>query len=219
MIWIFDLDETLFDERTYVISGLKAVAQFLADDDHTKQNIFSEFMVHEFSTSGRAEVFQRLKSEFPEISKSISDLIEVYRNHLPEIDLLPDAKKILADLSAETMFLVTDGARLTQRNKIRALNLELVFRKTFVTDEHGPSAAKPGTKCFEMIRLICQSEWSDMVYVGDDPHKDFLNLKPLGVRTVRIRRGRFKHLILDQSHEAEIEINDLSELRSKLGEI
>ncbi len=219
MIWIFDLDETLFDEQTYVISGLKAVAQFLAEDDHTRQSTFSQFMVREFSTNGRDRVFQRLKSEFPEISESIGDLVNVYRNHQPEIELFPDAKKLLFELSAETMFLVTDGSHITQRSKIRALNLELVFRETFVTDEHGLGAAKPGTKCFEMIKSICRSDWSDMVYVGDDPHKDFVNLKPLGVRTVRINRGRFKHLILDQSHEAEILINDLSELRSKLGEI
>ena len=32
-----------------------------------------------------------------------------------------------------------------------------------------------------------------MVYVGDDPNKDFVNLNPLGMKTVRVLTGRFKY--------------------------
>ena len=56
---------------------------------------------------------------------------------------------------------------------------------------------------------------SEMVYVGDNPYKDFINIKKLGIRTVRILRGSFKDIKLDQSYEAEFTINSLDKLTKK----
>jgi putative hydrolase of the HAD superfamily len=55
-----------------------------------------------------------------------------------------------------------------------------------------------------------------MVYVGDDPHKDFLNIKKLGMRTIRVNRGRFKDLVLDNRYEAEITVDNLIDLEMAL---
>lgn len=54
-----------------------------------------------------------------------------------------------------------------------------------------------------------------MIYVGDDPNKDFINLKPLGMRTVRVKRGRFINVKLDKNHEASLLVNDLKELKRR----
>jgi putative hydrolase of the HAD superfamily len=219
MIWIFDLDETLYNEKTFVVSGFRAVALQLSKTYSIPKEDLLRIMEVEFSTRGRSKVFQRVKEEHPEIKNSIKELVEVYRSHVPEIQLYPDASDLLTHLTHETLFLVTDGARTTQRNKISALDLETVFKGIFVTDEHGLNAPKPGIKCFQMIKKICQSEWRDMVYIADDPHKDFINLKPVGMRTVRVNRGRFSGVFLDKAHEADILVNDLSEVRSKLRQI
>jgi putative hydrolase of the HAD superfamily len=42
-----------------------------------------------------------------------------------------------------------------------------------------------------------------MIYIGDNPNKDFINLKKIGIRTARIFRGSFKAVKLDESFEAE----------------
>ena len=56
-----------------------------------------------------------------------------------------------------------------------------------------------------------------MVYVADDPNKDFVNLNPLGVKTVRVLTGRFKSQKAKKSYDAKFQIDNLSELLPVLG--
>lgn len=212
MIWIFDLDETLYDEGTYVISGLKHVAQQLSEKNQDYSDKLFSCMESELNLKGRSGVFQKLLTSFPELHFSTEMLVESYRNHKPTIMLYSDAKKLLHSLPQQQMYLVTDGVRVTQWNKIEALKLQNVFRGIYVTDEHGDGAAKPSTSCFEKIRNDCGAEWTRMIYVADDPNKDFINLKKLGVRTIRVNRGRFKDVHLDDNHEAEIIVENLQKL-------
>ena len=60
-------------------------------------------------------------------------------------------------------------------------------------------------------------EWIDLVYIGDDPNKDFVNLNPLGVKTIRVNTGRFKNQKAKDGYDANIKINDLSQLHIVLG--
>lgn len=212
MIWIFDLDETLYDESSYVLSGFRYIAQQISSGDQFSQEGLFSCMETEFRANGRSWVFQMLLSTFPNINNSVEDLLHLYRNHPPSIKLLPDAKKILSKLGSHQTYLVTDGMSEVQWKKIRALNLEGKFEQIFVTDDYGDGSAKPGTVCFELIRFKCKASWSEMVYVGDDPNKDFINLKKLGMHTIRVDRGRFKGLFLDEEHEASCKVESLDEL-------
>jgi putative hydrolase of the HAD superfamily len=58
-----------------------------------------------------------------------------------------------------------------------------------------------------------------MVYVGDDPAKDFVNLKPLGVHTIRVLTGSHKMLQVDERFDAEHTISSLAELKKKISRI
>ncbi|MNB88558.1 hypothetical protein D3C75_355750 [compost metagenome] len=52
-----------------------------------------------------------------------------------------------------------------------------------------------------------------MVYIGDNPLKDFVGIKPLWVRTIRVRRGMFQDVEAENGKfEAEYEIDSLYEL-------
>ena len=212
MIWIFDLDETLYDESTYVISGLEFVAQKISSEFMLNTVEILKCMETELISKGRSEVFQKLLRNFPTITYSVEELISFYRDHKPNIKLLPDAKELLDKLVDEEVYLVTDGSRVTQRNKIAALKIEENFREIFVTDEHGEGASKPSTTCFKKIKNQALAEWNEMVYIGDDPNKDFINLKPLGMRTIRVNRGRFANILLSEEYEAELLISSLKEV-------
>ena len=58
MIIVFDLDDTLYEEITYVRSGFKAVANYLSRNYKigTTKNIYSQF-VQLLKTQGRGKVF------------------------------------------------------------------------------------------------------------------------------------------------------------------
>ena len=54
-----------------------------------------------------------------------------------------------------------------------------------------------------------------MVYVGDNPAKDFVNLIPLGMKTVRVLTGHHKDVVARPGFDAEITIPDLDQLHAK----
>jgi putative hydrolase of the HAD superfamily len=52
----------------------------------------------------------------------------------------------------------------------------------------------------------------EVIYIGDNPHKDFVGIKPLGFRTVRIMRGNHRHVEMPPEYEADHRISSLVEL-------
>ena len=44
MIIVFDLDEVLYDEKTYVISGFRTVSEFLEKDEAIPKKIIFEYL-------------------------------------------------------------------------------------------------------------------------------------------------------------------------------
>jgi putative hydrolase of the HAD superfamily len=215
MIWVFDLDETLYEERAYVLSGLDAVSDYLGREYSIDSALCFEIMCQEFQRNGRKRVFQQALQYFELPSELVEIMLKHYQNHVPSISLYRDAEEVLDQLRKQRIYLVTDGASRVQWKKIESLKLGKNFEKIYVTDDFGPGAAKPSTLCFNEIRIREKSDWHDLVYVGDDPNKDFISLNPLGVNTVRVNRGRFKDKFVSASHEAQFTVNDLSNLIEK----
>jgi putative hydrolase of the HAD superfamily len=56
---------------------------------------------------------------------------------------------------------------------------------------------------------------SKMVYIGDNPYKDFINIKKIGIHTIRILRGSYKNIKLDSDHEADYSFKSLDGLSKK----
>lgn len=219
MIWVLDLDETLYNEQDYVLNGLRQTAQAISHESSYSSIDLFKFMKREFLLNGRLKIFQKLLNSYSDIQVPLEDLIQIYRKSVPEINLYSDAIRLLDRISVDRIFMVTDGDKQVQRNKIDALGIAHLFTNIYVTDEHGPGAAKPAIKCFEMIKSESKCAWNEMVYVADDPNKDFINLKPLGMRTVRVNRGRFKNIFLEDSHEAEFMIDNLDEIGVEIFEV
>lgn len=90
------------------------------------------------------------------------------------------------------LYIVTDGNKIVQNNKIEALNLRKHIKKDFITHRFGKKHSKPSTYCFEKIRKLENVNPEDIVYIGDNPNKDFVNIKELGFRTIRIKKVPLK---------------------------
>lgn len=57
--------------------------------------------------------------------------------------------------------------------------------------------------------------WSkDIFYIGNNPNKDFVNIKKLGFRTIRVLKGMFSNLNKKTKFEAELNILSLVELKN-----
>lgn len=216
---IFDLDDTLYPELSYVHSGFKAVADFLSlHVKHKKEDIF-QTLIHNLEAKGRGKVFDDTIANYIKPTKKLTKkCLQVYRSHQPSIALYPEAISLLDELNKKNIpvYIVTDGNALVQEKKIKALGLKQFIKKALVTHRYGLSHAKPSSYCFEKITKIENTSPKNIVYIADNPHKDFIGIKPLGFQTIRLKQGMFKDTCKEQKFHAEFEITSLQELKQIL---
>ena len=186
---VFDLDDTLYPEISYVKSGFCEVGKEIerrfgiAD---ASDKLWQYFSVDKNDVYGRV-----LSDSGVRFDKSdIADLVEIYRTHNPKIELFDDTEKALISLRERgyKIGIITDGRVYQQHAKIEALGLSNLVDEIIVTDElGGVESRKPNPLAFGIMceRLGVKPE--DMVYVGDNPQKDFF-IGSVGVLTVRIKR-------------------------------
>ncbi len=218
MILIFDLDDTLYSETEFVKGGFRAVARYANIKWGWNYQKSISTLNKIFTNNGRNKVFDHwLIINDNWSKKNIDKLIQVYRYHNPKINLFNSAKKILKKYKNVTpLYLVTDGNKNVQSHKINSLNLWTIFNRIFITHRYGYEAAKPSIHCFKIIKRKTGVKWSEMIYIGDNPKKDFINLNKIGVFTIRVLTGSYKNLKVSKNYEANVRIMSLDDLPSVL---
>ena len=58
-----------------------------------------------------------------------------------------------------------------------------------------------------------------MIYIADDPNKDFIGAKGLGIVTTRVYQGRFTDLGLSKLYEADYRVDNILETEELLNNI
>lgn len=217
MILVFDLDDTIYDEVTYVESGFNIVSDYLVKlYDLDKKYIF-DLMLNEFSANGRGQVFDNVLKIINIYSKNnVKKCLSIYRSHFPDIHLNDEAIECFNRFSDYPKYIVTDGNKRVQRNKIMSLGVADYIKKIYITHEYGLRCAKPSPILFFRIAHLERVPNSDVVYIGDNPHKDFIGIRPCGFKTIRIIKGMFKTINLTSKFEAHIKIDSLDELTQEL---
>jgi putative hydrolase of the HAD superfamily len=217
---VFDLDDTLYLERDYVLSGFAAVHDWLV-----KEHQWDGFIDHAtglFQAGHRGRIFNEAlaDSPLPDDSDLVARMIAIYRDHIPKISLLAEADLTLAwaGRSFRTA-IVSDGFLGVQQRKIDALGLEARVPLIVLTDAFGRTFWKPNPKAFQTVMQAMPGEAAGYVYVADNPRKDFLGPRGLGWRTVRIRRLGGEHVAYEPTpaEAADHEIGSLLELKRLLG--
>lgn len=218
MVLIFDLDDTLYDEMTYVKSGFRAVASFGKASFGWNEINSYRFMNESLLEHGRGKVFDKwLRSHDNYSNSRVAQCIHVYRHHTPQIRLAKFALKILERYQARhSLYLVTDGHKIVQHKKIVALRIDTIFKRYLITHRFGIQHAKPSLYCFEKIREMEKCDWSSMVYVGDNPLKDFVNLNAMGALTIRVKTGAHAEVKAQAGYDAQYTIQELTQLSSVL---
>ena len=217
MILIFDLDDTLYTEKEFVKSGFKAVSSYLhLNFKLNKKKIFLQLLKN-LKKNGRGKIFDSLCFQLKLKKKFlVKKLIQVYRTHDPKISLSKDAIKILKHYSGLSKYIVTDGNYLVQKKKINSLKIEKYFKKIYYTNYYGIKYNKPSLFCFNKIKKKEKVNWNELVYIGDNPRKDFFNCNKKKILTVRLMRGEFKDLRVSKQYDAKYKIKNLLMLKKKL---
>ena len=216
MVLVFDLDDTLYEELTFVRSGFRAVADYLNEQYSIPPQSGLEFMLQKL-LSGRGRIFDDLLDYHGIYTKKlVRKCVSVYRFHRPEIALYPEADACLERFGNYPQYIVTDGNKVVQNNKIKALGLDRRVKYCYITHCYGIKNAKPSSYCFLKICGRERVSPKEVVYIADNPHKDFVGIKPLGFKTIRVLQGQYKDLILSKEYEADRQIYSLRELNEDL---
>jgi putative hydrolase of the HAD superfamily len=213
MIICFDLDDTLYDEISYVESGFRAVSVYTSEITGVSHKKILSFLLKDLERYGRGQNFNRMLKEFKLQSLLCPEkCVSVYRNHLPKIELNKDGRECLDRFSDHPVYIVTDGNSNAQNNKLDALGVRKLVSGCYATYDFGEKHSKPSPFCFELIMEKENSLAQNIVYIGDNPNKDFCGIKPLGFKTIRLMNGPYKDLSVDSRLDADHKIRSLSEL-------
>ena len=172
---IFDLDDTLYSEKEYVRSGYKAVSDYLGGGYEEK--LWGYFI------EGKLAIDELLKALGREGEKD--KVLSVYRSHKPDIHPYSGVVEMIEELKSKDIKvgIITDGRPEGQQNKLEALGLDV--DDVIITDELGGiQFRKPCDIAFRIMMSRWRLNPADIVYVGDNPAKDFQAPQQLGMRSL-----------------------------------
>lgn len=184
----FDLDDTLIPEVQFLMSGSHYIAKWLHEKhpDLPEYRILATMRTAIMNRQNHYSALERLLEEYN--LKECIDMKEVvaeFRNHQPDPTIYhfpPSVIELLETLKHNTEIrtvLITDGRRVTQRNKIKAADLQRYFADSdiYISEETGHDKTDPDTFLRVMEKYAGATEF---YYIGDNPNKDFLHPSRLG---------------------------------------
>ncbi len=214
---VFDLDDTLYSERDYVLSGMRAVADWARDSlGFPAEQTYGQ--LHDLFEAGvRGETFDRwaLNNDLqPEAC--VPAMVDVYYQHQPRITLEANTIELLSQLRELCRLgIITDGYLNVQQRKTAALGLDRTIQTIVYSDAFGRDAWKPDPRPFHAVLERLEVPADRAVYVGDNPAKDFFGARRVGMETIRIRRPDGLHRDLEPAtadHAPDREIDVLTDL-------
>ncbi len=160
---VFDLDDTLYPERSYAFSGFEAVGRWLAEH-HACGFSPAGRMRELFDTAHRPHVFDVVLQELgiEPSPERVQAMVKVYREHRPAIRLFPDAQEALRAVP----------------NSLRQAGLALGATKWQTTWHHVLPVALPGIPTGTILAVSrAIGETAPLVVVGAST---FIALDPSG---------------------------------------
>jgi putative hydrolase of the HAD superfamily len=219
---VFDLDDTLYLEREYVRSGYQSIAGMLAGCGGCAGETIFTYLWDLFERRIQGDTFDRLLAAFPSLAPhvQVADLVTAYRSHCPSIQTSPGVTEFLQDwrVRGYRMGLLSDGPLICQREKVMALGLDALMAPLVLTDGWGRDFWKPHPRGYSRFELEWGLKPEQLVYVGDNPEKDFVTPRQRGWHTVRLRvpgQLRCEREPVSADYAADREISHLCELEEQ----
>lgn len=190
LVLVFDLDDTLYPERQFALSGFAAAGRW-AEAELGVAGLAAD-MTRLLDQGHLGQLFrialaERLPDHRPE---HLTGLLEAYRDHEPELALFDDAGWALAHFGPRAKLgLITDGTHRMQAKKVSALGIAGHFQEIVFTEAlGGRSFSKPHPRSYEIVEQALAAEGRRLVYVGDNPAKDFVVPNARGWTSIMVHR-------------------------------
>jgi HAD superfamily hydrolase (TIGR01662 family) len=185
--YLFDLDNTLYDERDYLFPAYHEIGNLAETAENRNQREIAGYLIETFQREGRTNLFDKMISAFDLKTISLDDCLRVMRNLKPggTIKLFPGVITLLKELFEKNKIVavVTNGNVEQQKNKVRLIDwlgldkgIEFIY-----ANEHGKKPSPASIQYFLNAFSISPSE---AVYVGDS-EEDSGAARAAGVRFIK----------------------------------
>ena len=186
----FDLDGTLYDERSYVDSCYDAIAMSINPEE--KDDI-KAYMHRIRMEKGDQAVFQHVIGHYALDQGALEDFVRIYRTCNAQIQLYPDAEAFLNKPHLWKLALLTNGGVWTQKNKCCLLKLNRFFDEICITGQLPRNYWKPAHEAFEWLCEKMNIHPDECLYVGDQWTNDYEGAISAGLHACLIdREDRYK---------------------------
>ena len=210
-LFVFDLDDTLYDEFQFVCSGFDAVSEVISEDFGIDKDFTYSGLIRVFKNYGRGKVFNQffLENKIVTDPKYITKLVDIYRfKQKYQLNLFHGVENFIKKIkkNGSQTALLTDTNWNVQEKKVESLKLDKIIDNIYYSDKYG--LKKPDTILYEKILDDFKIDPKYTVWVGDDPRCDFFIPNLLGAFTIRIQCGRLKDIQMEKEYDAMAKIDD-----------
>lgn len=186
----FDLDDTLYPEIQFVQSGFHEVANWCRENLGIASDVVYQELSGLFDKGNRGKIFDEWTEQRGLIPGTVQGMVRVYRNHHPRIEPFPGVREMLLDLRKQFRIgLLSDGSLAIQERKLSALDLTDLFDALIFSDRWGRDYWKPSSRPYLALIKALSMKPEEVVYVGDNPAKDFFACRRLGMRSIWLRQS------------------------------
>jgi putative hydrolase of the HAD superfamily len=187
---VFDLDDTLYPQVAYKRSGFKVVSGWLASQFGLRQSsVLAELenILIQFGPS-YPFMFDRLAERISINAGLVPEMVRVFIEHEPRINCYEGVIPMLSRLRRQYhLGILTDGRYTVQQKKVMALGLGKKVDRVLYSDMLG--LEKPAIELFKWFEDKFELRGQNLLYVGDNPKKDFLGANQRSWSTVQVLTG------------------------------
>ncbi len=224
----FDLDDTLFESTNFSEfvkkeSLKEMIAKGLEADIDSLYDNYKK--VYEYLGANARNHYNHLLEEFynlsaPEIDRLVAAAVLKHYKLKSAMRLFDNCEKVLKKLvdSGYKIGIISAGNGKNQWDKIFTLNLNYYFDKedVYITESNGfEKEAGFYKEIFDEYSKGCGTK--NIIMVGDREDNEIEPAKEAGMKTIRLKQGKYAGKFPDSS--AEHVVNDYFELEGKLDEV
>lgn len=167
-LFVVDLDNTLYNERDYLINGYKLISEYVDVENCTNNSgEYSDFLIKEFDSHGREKLFDKFLKHFG-LKVSIESLLKILREQKTPIQLFPESKLLLDMLidAQKKVYILTNGNIIQQQNKVELLGIKKNY-PTIMVDYASLYEPKPSP--LSLLHIIKSAEVlkEECIMIGD----------------------------------------------------
>lgn len=159
------------------------------------------------------KTFRKLKIKYTK--RQIDDLLKFYWDGSFDAEkLFPGANDLICSLEGKYKLAIltdSDGGRNIKLRRIKKFSIAKKF--DLITTGEDVGASKPDPRCFRYVLRKLKVKPQESIMVGDNPRKDLLGAKTIGIRTVWVKQGYWIRTVTKKEEKyADYQIERIAQL-------